>query len=700
MSPWKLNIYGPSLKPVSFSDASYLSPESKIPVPTFLGGLIKKLLPSTTKSKIYVKKVNRSTPTVHNMLQLKSLEISLYESCVEAKRNYEKTLVADYAFKRNNNIFSYIRSISKQSSIPPVMHLDHKEASEDHDIVSLFNEFFNSVFTIPQFVQHLPFTVDSPAILVDIEFSVDDVFRNLSILDVSKAMGIDGIPNYVLKSCATSLCEPLYHLFKLCISQSYLPVEWRTHKVMPIHKSGDKMKIKNYRPISLLCCASKILEAIVFNKVYDHIAPLIFDQQFGFLRNRSTVQKLLIFQYEIVTAFKNKSQFDAIYFDIRKAFDTVDHSILLSKLSDQFSICGKALLFFTAYLSSRLQCVSINKHSSSLLPVSSGVLGPILFLLYINDMPKSVKNTCLLLFTDDTSCSKPVFDPNIDCSLLQQDIDHIFNWTHDNHLSLHEEKTLHIRFHRTGQAPITSTNYHVNNCGVIQKSKCKDLGVIFTENLSWSDHIDYILSKAYRTLFLLKLTFSTSSSISVKKNLYLSTVLPIVTYGSCVWRSSKLRDIIALEKLQRRATKFILNYPKMDCKSCLLRLNMLPLMYRYKIYDIMFFVNSIKYLQPDQTNTTHFNILNYVSFTTTNNRSATTHKLKHPAPTSNLQRHSYFYRLPRLWNSLPPINFETTPSCIKSQVYSHLIPHFISHFVSENPCSYHSSCPCNLCLLI
>ena len=125
-----------------------------------------------------------------------------------------------------------------------------------------------------------------------------------------------------------------------------------------------------------------------------------------------------------------------------KQFDTVDHSILLSKLSDQFSICGKALLFFTAYLSSRLQCVSINKHSSSLLSgVPQGsILGSIPFLLYINDMPKSVKNTFLLLFADDTSCSKPLSYPNVDCSLLQHDIDHIFNWTHDNHLFLHEDK--------------------------------------------------------------------------------------------------------------------------------------------------------------------------------------------------------------------------------------------------------------------
>ena len=107
-------------------------------------------------------------------------------------------------------------------------------------------------------------------------------------------MGIDGIPNYVLKNCAMSLCEPLHHLFVQCFNQSYLPEEWRIHKIVPIHKSGDKSSVRNYRPISLLCCVSKVLERIVFNRVYDDVLPFLSANQFGLLRGCSTVQQLLV----------------------------------------------------------------------------------------------------------------------------------------------------------------------------------------------------------------------------------------------------------------------------------------------------------------------------------------------------------------------------------------------------------------------
>ena len=123
-------------------------------------------------------------------------------------------------------------------------------------------------------------------------------------------MGIDGIPNYVLKNCAMSLCEPLHHLFVQCFNQSYLPEEWRIHKIVPIHKSGDKSSVRNYCPISLLCCVSKVLERIVFNRVYDHVLPFLSANQFGFLRGRSTVQQLLKFYQTVFHAFASKSRFE------------------------------------------------------------------------------------------------------------------------------------------------------------------------------------------------------------------------------------------------------------------------------------------------------------------------------------------------------------------------------------------------------
>ena len=407
-----------------------------------------------------------------------------------------------------SKIFSYIRYLTKQSSIPPARHLDGKEESTDLGIASLFNEFFYSIFNSGHSANSPASnsSIDNQAILVDIDITLDDVFSNLSALDVHKAMGVDGIPNRILKNCATALCEPILHLFQQCVDQSYLPEEWRIHKIVPIHKSGDKTNVKNYRPISLLCCTSKVLEKIILNKVYAHVAPNVSLNQFGFLQHRSTIQQLLVFHHTIINTFKTKSQLETIYFDIKKAFDSVDHSNLLSKLSDN-GLCGKARLFFVAYLSSRLQCVSINNHHSGLLPVMSGVpqgsiLGPLLLLLYINDLPNSIRNSLLLIFADDTKLCMPISNQT-DWYLLQQDINSILSWSHDNHHRLHEDKTFHICFHPSKRVPVSS-KYFLKDREVISKENGRDLGIFFTSNLSWSDHIDKILSQAYRTLFLLK----------------------------------------------------------------------------------------------------------------------------------------------------------------------------------------------------
>ena len=155
------------------------------------------------------------------------------------------------------------------------------------------------------------------------------MFTGLSTLNIHKASGIDNIPSIVLKSCATALCEPIHHLFVQCIHQAYLPQEWKTHWVTPIFKSGDKTNVKNYRPISLLCIVSKVLEKIVFHKIYDHIDTLtICSEQYGFLRGHSSVQQLLVHLHSLVDSFSQGCQSDVIYLDIRKAFDSVSHTIL------------------------------------------------------------------------------------------------------------------------------------------------------------------------------------------------------------------------------------------------------------------------------------------------------------------------------------------------------------------------------------
>ena len=169
----------------------------------------------------------------------------------------------------------------------------------------------------------------------------------------------------MLQSCAEALYEPLHHLFTLSLRYATVPSKWKIHKFVPVFKASDQGSVRNYRPISLLFNTSKVLERLIFNKIIDHVSKSINPLQFGFTRNCSTLQQMLIFMDQIINS---PSQTDVIYFDISKAFDSVSHSILLSKLWS-FGITGVLWSWFKDYLSNRSQRVSINNCLSNSLPV-------------------------------------------------------------------------------------------------------------------------------------------------------------------------------------------------------------------------------------------------------------------------------------------------------------------------------------------
>lgn len=246
-----------------------------------------------------------------------------------------------------------------------------------------------------------------------------------------------------------------------------------------------------------------------------------------------------------------------------------------------------------------------------------------------------------------------------------------------------------IRFSKS--SPTIAFSYVINGSQIPVTEKHKDLGLVVTSNLSWSDHYNHMTSKAYRILGLLRRTFSMNNSVDAKKLLYTSLVRSQLIYCSPIWRPHLIKDIVKLEKLQRRATKYILSDFISDYKTRLITLKLLPLMYYLELSDMTFCLNNLK------SPSINLSILDYVSFSVNPTRSGGSNKMVHSRSMRNTVQHQFFNRLPRLWNAFPPIDRDLSVACNKQKLKNFLMDHFLINFDPQNPCSYHFMCPCSKC---
>jgi hypothetical protein len=641
-----------------------------------------------------IRKQCKRNPSPANFSKLSSSESHLQSSILEARSDYESALVESFARSRAYKIYKYIKHFTSKSDLPTTISYNSTIVTSAIDKANAFNAFFHSVFNHSskeaEFT-NLSFPINS---ICSISISTSDTFTALTSLDTTKAMGCDGIPPSLFVHCAIALLEPIHHLFTLCLSQHYLPLEWRSHHIVPIPKSKDTSTVANFRPISLLCCISKVLERLVFDKIFDFLANhCITLSQFGFMKRRSTLKQLLLFTEFLNSSYDNHQQVDTVYLDIRKAFDSIPHDKLLTKLWES-GITGSLWGFCKAYLTDRRQRVVIEGQHSSWLPVSSGVpqgsiLGPLFFIVYVNELPSVLTSALAFMFADDTKCSKRILS-STDCSLLQSDLNNINDWSCENDLQFNVSKFKLLRFYNRSNIHF-SENYSMDGVPIEECDYCRDLGVIISVDLSWSQHYDHMIRAAYQILGLIRRTFSSSASTHSKKLLYLSLIRSRLIYCSQVWKPHLIKDIKLLELVQRRATKFILNDYTSSYKTRLISLQLLPLMYMYELFDILFMVNCL--LKPDPS----FPVTDFISFSTAHTRSGYSVKLKHKTSESNHSYHSYLHRIIRLWNAVPTIDLTLSVITIRKHLLDFFWQHFTDNFDSNNPCTLHFMCPCNSC---
>ena len=410
---------------------------------------------------------------------------------------------------------------------------DTKTANESEQ-ANLFANFFGSNYseTTPTSNQPSPQSEDTSCFQLDLDF----VMTEMTKVNTKKGVGPDGIHPLLLKECASTLGKPLMKIFNDSLSSGIFPEEWKRSSVSPIFKKGARSDIGNYRCIAKLPTIAKFFEHLVNVNLLETVRDRISPKQHGFMKGRSTATNLTEFVYYARSGLNTKAQVDVLYTDFTKAFDRVDHGILIQKLS-AFNLPQNLLTWLKSYLDNRVQFVKHGASESNDFTASSGVpqgshLGPTLFLLFINDIVDQMPpDVLILLFADDIKIAK-IIKTQQDAVVLQRAINKLKLWCDKNKLHLNLDKCAVLSIYKQQRLMF---NYNYGEYTFKAVTEHKDLGVLIDSKLAFAKHIDMVTSKAMAALGFVKRFCHDIQDVTTLKSLYYALVQSHLDYCSTIW---------------------------------------------------------------------------------------------------------------------------------------------------------------------
>ena len=517
------------------------------------------------KSKLRAWRTVTTTNSDRSWRKYKEERNELRKQIRKAKRIYEKKIAGD-ARHNKRAFYKYVNSkLTVRPEITQVKKQDGLYAETDKEIGDTIGKYFNSVHP-PYYRGELP---EMPTIsqkkIRKISLTPRMVQDKLEKLNIHKASGPDGIHPHVLQRTAKAMSIPLTHLYQQSLDTGEVPDDWRTANVTPIHKKGDRTEPSNYRPVSLTSQVCKVLETFIRDEIVEHLTvnKLLSEAQHGFRKGRSCLTNILE-TLELWTEILDEGNcIDVAYLDFRKAFDLVSHKLLIHKM-EKYGIEGQILKWVRNWLQDRTQKVVIRGTSSESFKVTSGVpqgsvLGPILFLIYINDLPAEVISP-ISLFADDskvftrivTKTERLKITDSNGSEVLQEDLDKIQEWAKKWKMEFNVDKCKIMHIGRKNP----KSEYSMNGTKLTETKEEKDLGVTIDCRLEFDRHIKNIVAKANRTLGMIRISF-TCMDKNMFLDLYKGLVRPLLEYCVQAWSPYKKKYIELIEGVQRRATRLV-----------------------------------------------------------------------------------------------------------------------------------------------
>ena len=519
-------------------------------------------------------------------------------------RVLEEQCYRDYIASVENSIthnpkrfWTYFKEKSKSNAMPNSMCYGGSTFTSGDQICNAFSNFFLDNFLGGTNANVMDDDVSfdgTTSSITKVVIHIGEVEKLLLNLDTAKSAGPDDLPATFLIGCASTISFPITLLFRKSIEEGTVPIVWKRAYITPVHKKGPKNDIENYRPISKLCIVSKLFEKLVYGQVYSALKHSFNFSQHGFLKGRSTVSNLVLLNSALTDAMDNGSQLDVVYTDYSKAFDRIQHNLLLRKL-EKMGISGDLLRWFASYVQNRSQAVVINNYISSWVAIPSGIpqgslLGPLLFIIFVNDIEKCFFHSHLLSFADDMKIFSTVSSPS-DALLLQEDLYRLERYCALNHLDLNPSKCNVITY--TRKRNVVLFDYRLKATRLQRDNTTRDLGVYHDSKLLFDTHIDKIVKKASRALGFVMRTSRDFKNVKTLKILYCAFVRSNLEYASQVWNPIYLKYINRIEGIQKRFLKYICfltrdRYSSDDYVMLCKKHHLLPLSKRREISDLVF----------------------------------------------------------------------------------------------------------------